>query len=189
MLQTEGSIANRKNESKDVWKVLHGAPPTPPPQRRDPDRFPQTVPGSELQQQQQQQGAWSPGPPGAGLRISSSGIQLQPISHMRYSLEDPPLAGQGEFSPNGAKGWGPRWAGGGRSPGPPAAAGGPLAGWSLEGPAGGKLLPPLDTAGGGQVGAVGNQGGQEQGRMSSMHNSCDHGAAACSTWASTYHMH
>jgi hypothetical protein len=161
MLQTEGSNANRKNESKDVWKVLHGAPPTPPPQRRDPDRFPQTVPGSELQQQQQQQqqGAWSTGSPGAGLRISSSNIQLQPISHMRFSLEDPPLAGPGDsLSPNGAKGWAPRWAGGVRSPGPPAAAG-PLAGWALEGPAGGKLLPPLDTAAGGQVGAVGSLGG------------------------------
>lgn len=48
-------MTSRSNNSSpvkqsDIWKVLHGAPPTPPPPRRDPDRNPVPAPTAGQQQ-------------------------------------------------------------------------------------------------------------------------------------------
>jgi hypothetical protein len=86
----------------DVWKVLHGAPPTPPAPRRDPDRSPQ--PNAGQQQKAAAGGMGSPGMPlpagsspihGAGmgrhhgtLTSSLDTMQLPPGSLLRSSLDD-----------------------------------------------------------------------------------------------------
>lgn len=79
------------HQSSTVWKVLHGAPPTPPAARRDPDRFPNAgqqqkaaaagqaapaSPGSYLQQQQQQYQHQT-----IGLSSSAVSLQLSPTLH------------------------------------------------------------------------------------------------------------
>lgn len=57
------SGSSPKHQSSTVWKVLHGAPPTPPPARRDPDRHPQPHAG-----QQQKEAAAAAA---AALQVSS----------------------------------------------------------------------------------------------------------------------
>lgn len=42
--------SNSLHKQSDVWKVLHGAPPTPPAPRRDPDRNPVPIPTAGQQQ-------------------------------------------------------------------------------------------------------------------------------------------
>jgi hypothetical protein len=90
-------MSGSPHQSSTVWKVLHGAPPTPPPARRDPDRHPVNAgtqqkaaaaaaaaglhsapasPGasSYLQQQQQQQYQQQQA---AAMGLSSSAVSLQ----------------------------------------------------------------------------------------------------------------
>lgn len=90
-------MSNSPHQSTTVWKVLHGAPPTPPPARRDPDRHPQpnagqqqkaaiaaglhsapASPGSYLQQQQQQ---YQQQQTLQGLSSSAVSLQLSPSLH------------------------------------------------------------------------------------------------------------
>ncbi len=85
-------MSDTKNQST-VWKVLHGAPPTPPAVRRDPDRHPHINAG----QQQKQAAAATAGSPSSlyppqqhtmGLSSSAVSLQLAPtLQHNTAGLQ------------------------------------------------------------------------------------------------------
>lgn len=95
---------NSPHRTTNVWKVLHGAPPTPPAPRRDPDRNPQPNAGQQQKAAAAAEGMGSPGMPmpaasspsqaaGLGrhhhtLNSSLDTLQLPPGSMLRSSLDD-----------------------------------------------------------------------------------------------------